>query len=92
MHFLHGETLGRDAGRHAIAVGHTGRSPVARELPGVKRALDAVLADTAVPEVRPEVGAEGAHRMHVVRVFAAPHDQCAAETLEVAHLSAPKRL
>ena len=92
VHLLYGETLGRHAGRHGVTVGHTGRSSVTRELPTVKRTLNAVLADAAVREVSAKVRAKRRHRKYVVRVLAPPDDQCAAQTLQIARLPAPKRL
>lgn len=58
----------------------------------MKRALDAIPADAAVPEVRAKVRAERLHREYGVRVLAPPNDQCTAQALQVAHLPAPKRL
>ena len=92
MHLLYGEALGRHAGGHGVAVGHVGRSSVARELPAVKGTLDAILAHAAAREVRAQVRAERRHREYVVRGLAAPDDQCAAQALQVAHFPAPQRL
>ena len=91
VHLLYRETLGpatRGWARCRCDIGHTGRSSVARELPSVKRTLDAILADAAAREVRAQVRAERRHGEHVVRVLAAPDDQCAAQAFQVTHLPA----